>query len=1115
MTDSKIIIGADVSGVSTGVNEAKLSLKSLADSAEAQGRRAGSGLNKVGSGAGRAAAEVEKAAKKQDRATRSIVSSIEREIAAREAGGRNTAGYYEALAKRRGADISAVQKYTAELKKQENQLKLTNITVGQYNNALRMVPAQMTDIVTQLAGGQNPFLIAIQQGGQLRDSFGGFGNMMKGLGNFITPARLAIGGLVGGVGALAYAMYQGAEESRAYEKALILTGNQAGTTAGYLQKVAAEVGRATGGYGEAKEAVIALASSGKVGAENFADFTQSIVLQSKAAGQSVDDLAEKYVEIAEDPLKAVVKLSAVYQSMTADVYAQVKALKAQGREQEAVTLVQKKYADESEVMSRRVLENLGWIEKGWIAVKDASVTAWEEMKAIGRTAPIEQQLAKAKDELRQLESFGDTLVGRSLRKDGGEIDQKKRQIRLLEQQLAGEKELAFAQSAKKKREQETIAAMEASGRLAEEMRSKEERFREKEREAEKSLQVLRRAGRKEEAAELARNINLMKRRHAEELAAESKRGKRGSGRAGTPLDNLSANQKKLYALAQKYGEDPAKWLALYEIESASGRKMLNRQSGATGHFQIMPQFLRDYGVSRAGANDLSASFLAVRKHHARHSARLKTLLGRELTAGEYYLGHQQGWGGATALLANPDKNVVDALATIMSRRKAGAAVVQNGGRTSMTARQFANMWISKADKLQQQYVGKGIGSMDFSGFDGIGGFSETAFDKWLQKFTEGQVKARIEAELTGKAFGKTITEQLALLSNPEYETFSEQQKQTALEMAKQADVQADINRLSEKYRDILKDLNSESERDFDDDLFELSLIGKKTEEIERLTAARRYDKIIKDAMNDGASADVIKRLQTSKLDNDGRIEERQRLEREEQAKRDADWLGGIKDGMDAYRNSFDSMRDSMAAAVTDTLGGMTDELADFVATGKADFRGFTVSVLQDLSKLLMKMAIFNAMKSFAGGMSGQGGIIGQIGSYLGGAVAQADGGAWDKGVQFYANGGVFANKVVSKPTMFAHGGGFGVMGEAGPEAIMPLTRGANGKLGVMAHGVGGGNGVVVNMTVNVEGGGENTQDDVRKGVEAGMVAAMRQIADQRISESWRVGNISYQMAKGV
>ena len=177
------------------------------------------------------------------------------------------------------------------------------------------------------------------------------------------------------------------------------------------------------------------------------------------------------------------------------------------------------------------------------------------------------------------------------------------------------------------------------------------------------------------------------------------------------MANLNANQKKLYNLSLKYNEDPAKWLAIYEIESTSGKNM-KASSGATGHFQIMPQFYKDYGVTRDETMDLEKSFLAVRQHHARHSAQLRAKLGRELTAGEYYLGHQQGWTGATALLSHPKDNVVDALATVMSRKKAENSVKQNGGKTSMTAEQFANMWIKRADGLQEKYNNQGYGRKD-------------------------------------------------------------------------------------------------------------------------------------------------------------------------------------------------------------------------------------------------------------------------------------------------------------------------------------------------------------------------------------------------------------------
>lgn len=79
-------------------------------------------------------------------------------------------------------------------------------------------------------------------------------------------------------------------------------------------------------------------------------------------------------------------------------------------------------------------------------------------------------------------------------------------------------------------------------------------------------------------------------------------------------DKLNSNQHKLYNLALEHNENPAKWLALYEIESESGQN-LHAKSGATGHFQIMPRYFEDYRIDRAGAMDLEKSFIAVKNHH--------------------------------------------------------------------------------------------------------------------------------------------------------------------------------------------------------------------------------------------------------------------------------------------------------------------------------------------------------------------------------------------------------------------------------------------------------------------------------------------------------------------
>ena len=219
MADNMIRIGADVSGVETGVAKAKKSIHSLTVSVEQGGRRISAGMKPAADGAAAAAAGFEAADKRVERSLKSMERAIQRDIAMKEAGERGTRRYYEALAAQRGIPTAALNPFLSQLDKVNGKVRAGGISIAQFNNALRQTPAQMTDIVTQLAGGQNPMLIMLQQGGQLRDMYGGFGNMYKGLSSVVTPTRLLFGGAAAAAGALAYALHQGAEESRAFRRA--------------------------------------------------------------------------------------------------------------------------------------------------------------------------------------------------------------------------------------------------------------------------------------------------------------------------------------------------------------------------------------------------------------------------------------------------------------------------------------------------------------------------------------------------------------------------------------------------------------------------------------------------------------------------------------------------------------------------------------------------------------------------------------------------------------------------------------------------------------------------------------------------------------------------------
>lgn len=234
----------------------------------------------------------------------------------------------------------------------------------------------------------------------------------------------------------------------------------------------------------------------------------------------------------------------------------------------------------------------------------------------------------------------------------------------------------------------------------------------------------------------------------------------------------------------------------------------------------------------------------------------------------------------------------------------------------------------------------------------------------------------------------------------------------------------------------------DGKRHLEDMEFEVGLLGKSQAETERLRYARELDLKVRQ-QTAGMSPEYVAKMNEERDAILAQYDAIQRIKEE----RGEDWLGGIRDGVNKYAKSMGTLREQMADMVGNTFDTLGNTLGDFVATSKANFRDMTVSILQDLSKIFIRMATMRLVSSFAGG---------------GGAFA--DGGAFNNGLQFFASGGVFTNQVVSRPTMFAHGGGFGVMGEAGPEAIMPLTRAPNGKLGVAAQG---GSGVQNNVNISV------------------------------------------------
>jgi lambda family phage tail tape measure protein len=187
-----------------------------------------------------------------------------------------------------------------------------------------------------------------------------------------------------------------------------------------------------------------------------------------------------------------------------------------------------------------------------------------------------------------------------------------------------------------------------------------------------------------------------------------------------------------------------------------------------------------------------------------------------------------------------------------------------------------------------------------------------------------------------------------------------------------------------------------------------------------------------------------------------------------------DWLNGASR---AYKNFMDQAKDvasQTATVMQDAFSSFTDAFANMLTTGTGHFKDFATSVLTDLAKMETRIAMSKILSAFFGGGSTTGDASG---SGMGGMLSslfQGWGGVADGGV-FPSRGGIssLSGGVYNSPQFFKFASGGAVLGEAGYEGVMPLTRNSQGKLGVMASGSGS-NTNNVNVSVNVDNSGNSS-----------------------------------------
>jgi phage-related minor tail protein len=283
--------------------------------------------------------------------------------------------------------------------------------------AMRMLPAQVTDITTSLASGMPVWMVAIQQGGQIKDSFGGVGPAFKAITGAITPLVAGLGTLALVGGSVAAAYYQGSKEGDEFRRSLILTGNASGTTAAQMDDMARRAaGAAESTRGATAAAVAQLAGTGQVAGDQLERFSAAAVRWEKATGIAVASTAEQFKALGKDPVAATIKLNEETNFLTKEVWAQITALERQGKTTDAAAVAQGAWADTIESRAKEMQGNLGSIERAWNGVTGAAKKAWDAMLNIGRedTAgqKIESLQARIAETQRKLESgFGETGGG--------------------------------------------------------------------------------------------------------------------------------------------------------------------------------------------------------------------------------------------------------------------------------------------------------------------------------------------------------------------------------------------------------------------------------------------------------------------------------------------------------------------------------------------------------------------------------------------------------------------------------------------------------------------------------------------------------------------------------
>lgn len=422
--------------------------------------------------------------------------------------------------------------------------------------------------------------------------------------------------------------------------------------------------------------------------------------------------------------------------------------------------------------------------------------------------------------------------------------------------------------------------------------------------------------------------------------------------------------------------------------------------------------------------------------------------------------------------------------------------------TSAAPPKYAGPVLPALDTKQEQAMEKAQRQAELAGLQGIERARRQAefeaadlnlpagqYEKYINLAVEGERKlqqlrdnnkkprGKSDAEKTVDTYDKLIKqqkEQIALagqntelaklkyqVSQGELATLTASQKQTLLQNAALIDQQKIREQLA-AYEANLADANASSRASNQAELTGYGQGSRTRERMQEMLRIREeFQQKNVDLQRQYQSGDISEELYRQELALNKRyLDERLRDQEGFYAASDAqrsDWAAGMREGFANWADTASDYASQSADLVNNTMSGLVGNISEALAGNKVDWEDWSKSVLASMQKIILNAMIVNSLQSSMGG----GGFLGGLfGGSAGGSTPSGSYNSAASGLQLNAKGGAYAsaslsaysNSIVRSPTYFAFAKGAGLMGEAGPEAIMPLTRSADGSLGVRVTG---------------------------------------------------------------